>query len=496
MAFLISAVAELMKAPNGLWEWLILKVFSFISNYGWRIVFFTLCLKILLVPLDIYQRFKMRKNQKISERIKPQIEALQQQYANDQKTLSQKQMALQKSEGFSYFSSCLPMIVTLVVFFYLFSGLNNISQYKNLQQYVELYDAYTVVEQDMRESVTIEDSLNMNYNSVVKEIEDIYSKRPNADDYKLKEWDAAKGGEEKYNAALAAWTEEMPNEADYKTDGVWNEGGEEKYNAALTAWEEKKPKVSDYQKVGDWDEAKGGEEGYNAAVNAWQSEYSARESALVEERAKLESEYIAPAAEAAVVKRYNEVKESFLWVQNIWAPDVPWRKAILGSKNFETNIANYKKYDIAVKKLKIDKSKLSSVEFDAMIRSYDKVTGALVNDKNVNKVNGFLILPILSVGLSFLSQFITSRLQKKSGQVTDQTAAGSMKAMMVFMPLMMGFFALQYTAMFTLYIVMNSATTIIINVITTLAMDGKDKKDDKDKTTKVQKYGRPDPSEL
>ena len=53
-------------------------------------------------------------------------------------------MELNRKEGFSYFSSCLPMIVTLVIFFYLFAGLNNISQYKNLVQYVELYDAYTV----------------------------------------------------------------------------------------------------------------------------------------------------------------------------------------------------------------------------------------------------------------------------------------------------------------------------------------------------------------
>ncbi|MDE7394885.1 MAG: YidC/Oxa1 family membrane protein insertase, partial [Clostridiales bacterium] len=139
MAVLISSVADLLHDPGGLWELLILKVFKFIGNYGWRILFFTVCLKLLLFPLDLYQRIKMRKNQIITERIKPQMDQLQQQYAGDRQMLARKQSELNKREGFSYFSSCLPMLVTLVIFFYLFAGLNNISQYKNFKQYAELY---------------------------------------------------------------------------------------------------------------------------------------------------------------------------------------------------------------------------------------------------------------------------------------------------------------------------------------------------------------------
>ena len=68
--------------------------------------------------------------------------------------------------------------------------------------------------------------------------------------------------------------------------------------------------------------------------------------------------------------------------------------------------------------------------------------------------------------------------------------------MMIIMPLMMGMFALSYTAMFTLYIVVNSASTILINVVTSVAMDGKSKKKEKQQTTGIQKYGRPDPKDL
>lgn len=85
MAFLsnvlLSAADTVIKEPSWLWEKLLLHVFNFIGNYGWRVVFFTVCLKLLLCPLDIYQRYKARKNQKITERLKPEMEKLQKQYA-------------------------------------------------------------------------------------------------------------------------------------------------------------------------------------------------------------------------------------------------------------------------------------------------------------------------------------------------------------------------------------------------------------------------------
>lgn len=428
MAFL-TGIAELFKDPGGLWEILILKVFKFIGNYGWRILFFTVCLKLLLLPLDLFQRFKMRKNQRITERLQPQLEKLQQQYAGDKQTLAQKQMELNRKEGFSYFSSCLPAIVTMVVFFYLFAGLNNISRYKNLKQYVELYDAYTTVE--------------------------------------LVEKNTA------YDVTIGEG-------ADAETvSASWN---------SLNAERE--------------------------TLDATDPAQLARANALQRAATTLYDTVIKPKAQQAVADRYagrgvykgNAAKESFLWVSNIWSPDVPWRKSILSYNQFRNNITGYKSFNNVRKKLKVDtqKADANGLYFDAATfedlmseSKYNNVTELLRKDKKQNKANGFLILPILSMGLSFLSQFITSRLQKKSGQAAPEGGmAGSMKMMMVIMPVMMGFFALSYTAMFTLYIVVNSGTTVLINVVTTLAMDGSKKHKVKKQTTGIQKYGRPDPKDL
>ena len=66
--------------------------------------------------------------------------------------------------------------------------------------------------------------------------------------------------------------------------------------------------------------------------------------------------------------------------------------------------------------------------------------------------------------------------------------------MMILMPLMMGFFALTYSAAFTLYMVVNSSTTIIINLLSSFILDIKDKIADRKAAATVQKYGRPDPN--
>lgn len=160
MAFLNSLFSATVQAPEGLWEWLILTVFDFVVNYGWRVVLFTVCLKLLLSPLDIYQRYKARKNERITRRIQPQLEKLKKQYP-DATEFQKKQMELQKKEGYSMFSSCLPAILTLVIFITLLTGLNNISAYMNFKEYKELYDVYNVSVTEY--NTTLSDSEKANY---------------------------------------------------------------------------------------------------------------------------------------------------------------------------------------------------------------------------------------------------------------------------------------------------------------------------------------------
>ncbi|MDE7158068.1 MAG: hypothetical protein K2N74_00675, partial [Clostridiales bacterium] len=98
--------------------------------------------------------------------------------------------------------------------------------------------------------------------------------------------------------------------------------------------------------------------------------------------------------------------------------------------------------------------------------TYNEVMGKLLADKSVSRTNGYLILPILVVLLSVVSQIISTMQQKRAGQVNAQGGvATSMKVMMVIMPLMMAFFAVQYASIFAVYMVCNSAVTLFFNVV-------------------------------
>lgn len=383
MAFLngISLLGEslVVAQPKGLWEWLILTVFSFVANYGWRIVLFTVLLKIVLSPLDIFQRYKGRKNQKISERLAPQIEKLQKQYPDPQE-FSRKQMELQKKEGFSYFSSCLPAIATMVIFITLLLGLNKISAYYNFTQYQDLYETYNA-------AVTEYDNLGAEKDEVIGKL---------------------------------------------RVEGHISES---------------------YKKADDtvWDD---------------RTQY----------------------AQYKVALRYEETKISFLWIENIWSPDVPWKKEINNKTTFEQNIGDYAKNP--------EKMGLDATTVGEMIAPYDTVMGRLL-DTSYNRANGYLILPVLSVGLSFLMQWITMRQQKKSGQVNDAMGGGStMKMMMFMMPVLMGIFSLSYTACFSLYLVVNYLVSLAISLSSSLLFIIIDKNAAKKAAETVHKYGRPDPNDV
>lgn len=79
------------------------------------VILFTLILKTIVLPLDIFSKFKTKKQSLIMERMRPQMEKLQKQYANDKNMYNQKVMELYKKNGYSMLGICLPTIVSLVI---------------------------------------------------------------------------------------------------------------------------------------------------------------------------------------------------------------------------------------------------------------------------------------------------------------------------------------------------------------------------------------------
>lgn len=376
--------------PSGLWEWLILSVFNFIANYGTRVVVFTLILKLILSPLDIYQRVMMKKNQRITEQLKPEIDKIKKTYAGNPQVAQQKQMELNKKHGYNMLAGCLPMLVTLVISIYLLTGLNNISQYKNMQEYVQMYDQYN--------------------NTFVTEIE--------KDDYFTASTDADGIVSVTFNAI----------------DYIQTEG---KSQAEANAYE----------------------------YEVWSSAEQLAQESVVE-------------------LYYQELQESFLWVKNVWSPDVPWESPIKDYSDFMKAVSSY---GTDAGKLGVTEAKLED-----LVGQYETITALLYTDEG-NAVNGYLILPIMSILVMLGSTLLTQRAQTRSGQVNPM---GGGKMMMFIMPVMFGVFAMFYTAAFSLYIIASSSMTILMSLASTMVMVVLDKIEHKKTTTDegVVRYGRPDPN--
>lgn len=113
-----------------------------VASFGWTVVLFTVILRLILSPLDIWQKVIARRNNKAMERMKPQLEALQARYADDKQRLQQEQMALYKKEKYSTMGMCLPTIVTFVVFFVVFAGFRQMVGYQFAKDYKECVKAY------------------------------------------------------------------------------------------------------------------------------------------------------------------------------------------------------------------------------------------------------------------------------------------------------------------------------------------------------------------
>lgn len=119
------------------------------ASFGWTVVLFTVVLRLILSPFDVWQKVIARKNNKAMERMRPQLEALQERYADDKQRFQQEQMALYKKEKYSTFGMCLPTIITFVVFFVVFAGFRQMVGYQFAKDYKECVNAYnqTIAEQ-------------------------------------------------------------------------------------------------------------------------------------------------------------------------------------------------------------------------------------------------------------------------------------------------------------------------------------------------------------
>ena len=119
-------------------RWLITGV----GSVGVGIILFSIVLRVIVLPFDVFQRISMRKQNLKMKENQARMEKLQKQYANNKDLYNQKVMEMYKESGISMFSSCLPMILSLIIFFVAIGAFNAYSQYANVENYNLMVNAY------------------------------------------------------------------------------------------------------------------------------------------------------------------------------------------------------------------------------------------------------------------------------------------------------------------------------------------------------------------
>ena len=361
---------------------------KWIGNYGWTVVVFTVFLKILMLPLDFWQRYSSRKSSLKMQRIQPLVEAIDKRYGANTQRANEEKQKLYKKQGYSMASMCLPMILSMAIFFVMFGGLRNYSTYSSITSFQQLSEVYheTYVGQ------------------IKKNMPDVYAM----------------------------------------------------YESELDAAETALAKIEVQTKI-------------IAKADATNDDVSAqyRQIALDE-----------------VQKYYQDNHESWLWIQNVWQPDT-WAKIMQPYSGGSFSGGGFG----------------ASINMDGYPgnaeTSYNRIRDAVLETGgygNNGSWNGLMLLPFMSIGLSFLSMYISQLQEKKNrkGEAAQQNQqqAATNKTMMIIMPIMMAWFGFIYTGAFAIYMVVNYSLSIISTLalripVEKVVLKKLDKEDSKNQSSKA-----------
>ncbi len=421
------------------------------------VVLFTIVLKLITLPFDFMSRASMRKNSLKMEQMRPELEKLQKQYADNKDLYNQKMMALYKKNGYSMFGACLPTIITLVIFIVALNAFSNYSQFQNRQYFYNMSLSYNNViysgfETDDDYIVRDEDG------KLIINVSTLYDKyKANAD--------GVDGSEEitvgDHKILLGV---ETSSESEFFT--VKTNGGFAKYSKNLKA----DKTLGDFESYSVLlDEVKAGklksEENNNLTIykgenengqEIWQDFATAYASAKEQNQALTEQEYlgtfIKDICSEKAAERFRDENEPFLWVKNIWVTDSPMKHPVESSWETFRSTHGY-----------------PSDAFDIGEDGYNALIGKLEFEKGAP--NGFFILVVLTAGMSLLMQIVMGKSQKAQMELQTVNGQGmqTQKIMKWMMPIMMAVFAFMYTAAFSIYIILSNilsiATTFGINFI-------------------------------
>lgn len=411
---------------------------------GVGIICFTLILKAITVPFDVYNRVKMRKQTLIMREMQPELEKLQKQYANDKTTYSQKMLELQKKNGYSIFGACLPMIISLVIVIVAFQAFRAYSNYANLNFFVRMSESYNAAIMT-NGADGIDFTLQKDADGNIIRTADGYTLVWQEDGVdKTLPWDGVSPLEN--------------NGCSYSlvTDGDFLYMAVSPIDADKYMGYRYNLQVSGVVREYSIDEAR------FAASSAVDDETKAKiaAAASTDEKNAIIRSYVKNIGAQAAKTWYDGNQAGFLWIKNVWYPDVSYNHPIPDYAGFTSSFGN-----VEVTMQDGSKRALSNVLNES---NYNDLTAALSAEKE--QPNGYFILIFLSIAMMVVSQLVMMKSQKESNkyQTVDGQGAKTQKIMLIVMPLIYAIFAFMYSAAFTIYMTISSFVSLCVTVLSNL----------------------------
>lgn len=199
---------------------------------------------------------------------------------------------------------------------------------------------------------------------------------------------------------------------------------------------------------------------------------------------------------ANALQRYGEVKESWLWIDNIWKSDTPWTNSVASFSEY-SNSARASFKDVSIKNASDEEiGVLSASDLKSLAEvEYNQIMDPI--RESAGRANGYLIVVILAAGLNLISLLVSQgklkfKRKKKTSEEVQPQPGGWL--MMILLPAIMIYITLIYNAVFGVYILVSSlvstAATPLINWVINIIEKKKQLKQEKATTVSYSRKNK------
>lgn len=433
-----------VSQPSGMWISIIQAFEGATKNYVLAIILLTVVIRVVWAIVETFSKYSQQKMSATQSLMQAEVEKLQVKYANQPQILQQKQNELNKKYmGKGMYGGCIMtlvvMILNLVIFFTLFSGLNSMAGYKMASGYDRLKYEYINAIAVTQEYLTDDSTTRTERAEIFKD---------NFENLEYKIFEEGEGEEAKKYVGLYDG-EMLLAKIEYKADfsstiPAEDEGEEDTVISSNTNILALIHKIFPVDEEGNYDKTKD--------IILSSTEKTGEDGNPVLENVVYLSERVQSVVMKLISNTFEETKDSFLWIGNIWQPDSPSSSQVVSYIQIESALGNVGKEE---KELE------------------EKIYNAFMLDlrKTNSKGNGLLLIPLLCIVFSMLSIYINSLYNKVKCKKKGLPAPKTNKIMFFIMPIILGLFALLYNSVFAIYMLTGQIVSTILTPLQLLIID-------------------------